>query len=388
MWGRHKKIRQWLEAGVITEEVANAIESYEQDRKKGHFGRGLVNVSVFAILVGVLSIIASNWYLIPGTVKIGTHVLLNLIVGAVALWADRKDKQVWREGAALAFVGLTLTLIVLIGQVLQLTGSVANATLFWMVITFPFFILMGKTYATAVPWMIAFLVTLVLVMEEYVADLPQGYHMYFEMGLPALLPLALMADGNIARFQRWRPALADVCLKTGAIGSAVLASIALSVRADGGLGLRQGLIENPAPIITVLVIGLLALFAHAVLYKFYKGDERLKHGALFALVGLLCITLPFLYPAYGGAVLSALLFIAYWIFVGWIAQGMGKLRIVSIAITLIAIRIFMVYVEVFGSLMDTGIGLIVGGAVMLGLIYAARKLNDRIRGRGSNHVAP
>jgi hypothetical protein len=133
---------------------------------------------------------------------------------------------------------------------------------------------------------------------------------------------------------------------------------------------------------------LAALFAHAALYKFYKGDERLKYGALFALVGLLCITLPFLYPAYGGAVLSALLFIAYWIFVGWTAQGMGKLRIVSIAITLIAIRIFMVYVEVFGSLMDTGIGLIVGGAVMLGLIYAARKLNDRIRARGHSHVAP
>ena len=104
MWGRHKKLKEWVTAGVLTEPQAQAIEAYEAAHKKGHFGRGLVNLSIFAILVGVLSIIASNWYKIPGEVKIGVHLLLNAGIGTFALWADKKGRDVWREGATLASV--------------------------------------------------------------------------------------------------------------------------------------------------------------------------------------------------------------------------------------------------------------------------------------------
>jgi hypothetical protein len=63
---------------------------------------------------------------------------------------------------------------------------------------------------------------------------------------------------------------------------------------------------------------------------------------------------------------------------------MGWPRLISLSITLIAIRIFAVYVEVFGTLFDTGVGLIIGGAVMLGLIALARKLNRRLT-KGNAH---
>ncbi len=65
----------------------------------------------------------------------------------------------------------------------------------------------------------------------------------------------------------------------------------------------------------------------------------------------------------------------------------GHMRVVSLAITVIAIRIYVVYVELFGSLMQTGVGLIIGGVVMLGMIYVARKLNERLTGKGAKNVA-
>lgn len=385
MWSRHKKLKEWVSAGLLAESQAQAIESYEQIRKSGRFGRGLVHLSIFAILVGVLSIIASNWYKIPGEVKIGVHLLLNIGVGLTAFWADRKGKELWREGAALAFIGLTLTLIILVGQVYQLTGNVAGATMLWMAITLPFFLLMGRTYATAVPWMIAFLVTLCFAVEEYVTPLSAPYDDLFYIGIPALLPLALMADGALDIFRRFRPALADVFLKTGCALSAFFASTSLIVTYIGHYSKEFWV--TPSLPLAVLATGLVAIALHAVVYGFYKNRADMKYASLFALVSLLVFIAPFFGPGFGGTLFGALVFITYWVFIGWIAQNAGYMRVVSLAISLIAIRIFFIYVEIFGSLMSTGIGLIVGGVVMLGLIYAARKLNGHLRAKGKLHDA-
>lgn len=385
MWGRHKKLKEWIAAGLLTDAQAAAIQAHEDNRKKGHFGRGLVNLSIFAILVGILSIIASNWYKIPGEVKIGVHVLLNIGIGALALWADKKGKDIWREGAALGFIGLTLTLIILIGQVFQLTGSTAQALMLWMAITLPFFLLMGKTYATSVPWMIAFLTTLVMTCGEYLGDLPEYWQAYFTLGLGALLPLAFMADGIIGAFRRLRPALADVSLKTGVIMSASFASMSIVVWGEiqNSYNYNDFLKEQP---LVILAIGLAGMAAHAFFYRFYKDDPAMKAGALFAMVSLVTQMLPLLAPQAGNSLIAALAFIGYWMFIGWLAQGMGHMRLVSLAITIIAIRIFVVYIELFGSLFTTGVGLISGGVLMLGLIYGARKMNARLTGKGDEHA--
>jgi len=386
MWGRHRKLKEWVAAGLLTDAQASAIQAHEDNRKKGHFGRGLVNLSIFAILVGILSIIASNWYKIPGEVKIGVHVLLNIGIGALALWADKRGKDIWREGAALSFIGLTLTLIVLIGQVFQLTGTTAQALTLWMVITLPFFLLMGKTYATSAPWMIAFLTTLAMVVDEYIGDLSDYWQAYFILGLSALLPLAFMADGMVGLFRRLRPALADVSLKTGVIASALFASMSIIVWGEiqNSYNYDNYLKEQP---LVILALGLAGMAAHAFFYKFYKDAPEMKAGALFALVGLVAQMLPLLAPGAGNSIIAALAFIGYWMFIGWLAQGMGHMRIVSLAITIIAIRIFVIYVEVFGSLLTTGIGLISGGLVMLALIYGARKMNARLTKEGDHAKA-
>lgn len=253
----------------------------------------------------------------------------------------------------------------------------------WMAITLPFFLLMGRTYATAVPWMIAFLVTLGFVVDEYISPMPAPYDDIFTIGIPALLPLALMADGALDIFRRFRPALADVFLKTGFILSASAASVSIIVMHM----MRYDRYQWPTPEIpaAVLVAGLVGLGLHATLYGFYRSHPAMKVAALFASVSLLVFIVPFLVPGSGGPLFAALAFIAYWVFVGWLAQGAGYMRVVSFAITLIAIRIFFIYVELFGSLMSTGVGLIVGGGVMLGLIYAARKLNRHLRAKGGVH---
>lgn len=372
---KHKKLKEWIAAGLLSEAQADAIHAYEEDKKGGRFGRGLIGLSLFAIIVGVLSIIASNWHEIPGEVKIGVHLLLNAIVGYVALNAHKKGHDIWREGASLAFLGLTFTLIILIGQVFQLTGTPGDAVLFWIVITLPFFLLLGRGYMTAVPWMLAFLATIYLAVSEQFRDIPEQYQVSIATAIVTLLPLALMADGTIDIFRKWRPALADVALRTGIVLFAIIASISLAFWPTRGIYVYNDFVFTPVMALIILAVGFAGLAVHAFFHGFYKNDLALRYGALFAGVSMLSIVVPLIAPVGDSAILKAIAFIAYWVLIGWLAQSLHKMRVLSLAITVIAIRIFVVYIEVFGSLMQTGIGLISGGVVMLALIYGARKLN-------------
>lgn len=378
-----KALKDWVSAGLIAEGQADAIAAYEARRRQGHFGRGLVGLSLLAILIGILSVIAANWHQIPGFVKIGAHVFLNIGVGITAWRFSKTSKDLWREGAVFAFLGLTLTLIVLIGQVYQLGGEGADAFLLWLIITLPFFLLLGNSYMSAVPWMAGFLATVGFAIAQKLEVLPPQDRFLLGFGICVLLPLAMMADGKVAIFEKWRPALANASLQCGAVLLATWSSLSLGFwhRTASVVG---GHYDFTARTLIVLLAGLIGIGIHAAFYKCYKSDERMKIGALYGLISLVSICLPLLiyidFP--GRSLLAALAFIAYWIFIGWVGQTLLTLQLVSLAITVIAVRIFLLYIELFGSLMSTGIGLISGGIVMLGLIYAARKLNERITKKG------
>lgn len=378
---KHKKLKEWVAAGLMTDAQAQSIHAYEEDKKGGRFGRGLVGLSIFAILVGVLSIIAANWNEILGSVKISAHALLNAGIGFFAIRCLQKGRALWSEGAAVAFLGLSFTLIILIGQVFQLTGTVADALMFWLVITLPFFLLITRSYMTAVPWMLAFLATVCVVLADKIEMLPESYQSPFVAGLGAFLPLALMADGGVEFFKRHRPALTEVSLKAGLVLSAFLASTSMAMwPANQFSYLREKLLSVPWGL-SILAIGVAAISVHAALHQFYRANPEMRHAARFAFLGLFGFIAPLMVPLGYGHIAPALVFIAYWVALGWLAQSMQYMRIVSVAITVIAFRIFMIYVEVFGSLMDTGLGLICGGGVMLALIYAARRVNKRLRGK-------
>ncbi|PZO85417.1 MAG: hypothetical protein DI626_07435 [Micavibrio aeruginosavorus] len=383
---RHKKLREWAAQGLLTESQAAAIHDYEQARKAGRFGRGLTGLGIFAILVGVLSIIASNWHAIPPLVKIGGHALINVAVGAFAIRAWQTGKELWREGAVLAFLGLSFTLIVLVGQVYQLDGTFGNALAFWLVITLPFFLLLGNGYMTAAPWMFAFLTTIMTVMIERLEPLPLHYQQLFAIGVGALMPPALMADGMWDRFRKLRPALCDSAVRGGAALSIGLASFSLAFMDSGWLDWNKHMLQA-AHVWAIFGAGLAGMAIHAVICKFYEGRSDLKYGAAFALAGFGGFMLPFLLGTPDLGIFSALPFILYWVFIGWYGQITGHMRLLSLSIVVIAIRIFVIYVELFGSLMDTGIGLISGGIVVLVLIAAARRLNKRLQKKGQAYGA-
>jgi hypothetical protein len=196
-----------------------------------------------------------------------------------------------------------------------------------------------------------------------------------------LLPLALMGDGTVNFFRKLRPALSDVALKTGITLSVLQASATLGFWPANQSYSEVMISERHGLVIMIVALGGIAI--HAIVHNFYKNDPEMKGGALLATVSVAATIVPLIFTVGDAAILPAMAFIAYWVFIGWLAQGMHKMRYVSLAITVIAIRIFVIYVELFGSLATQGFGLITGGIVMLALIYAARRLNRRITKGGA-----
>lgn len=389
MFGIHKKLQVWQLAGLISADQATAIAMHEKSRHQGRFGRGMTGLALFAIMIGVLSIIAANWAYIPPVVKIGAHLLLNAGL-CVALWrAFSAGRDTQREAITLLLAGLTLTLIALTGQVLQLGGSYGGALFVWLVAIAPMMLFFGQTRLTAIPGLLAFVGALPVILADYIGHFPDFWLGFYGLLVVVLVPLAMIADGHIRRFRAVRPVWAQVAQRVGFAILTLMASawnifwyetrftqFQTSVN-EIHLTYAQGYMIYLA----VFAAAAIGMSAHWLIYARSEPDRRFYRLTwAYAAISIVMLALPIILPAIESQSLAAILFIAYWGFIGWYAQQTGAMRLLSLSIFVIAMRIYIIYLEAFGGLMSGGFGLISGGVVMLAMLYGARKLNTRLTG--------
>lgn len=386
MPGIHKKLQSWQAQGLLSAEQAAAILTHEQAARRGRFSHGMTGLAIFAIGIGVLSIIAANWAMIPPGVKLGAHLAVNAGLAA-ALWRMR-GRDLWREGLALLLCALTLTLIALIGQVFQLGGSYGAALLVWLVATLPMLLVFGRTRMSVIPGLLALIAGGAVIMFDLTRDLPDLWIGVFVAMYWVLFPLALMADGHVRFFRRWRPCWARLMQRAGWVLLTVGASVATlfwygdRLRELGRMASNAGVDTGTAQALYlgVFVIAALAMAVHWVLYRNDpEAPESYRLGMIHAGVSVGLMALPVMVPGLESGAVAAILFLLYWGFIGWWAQVGGALGLLSLAIFVMAARIYIVYLEAFGGLMSGGFGLISGGVVMLVMIAAARKVNARLK---------
>ena len=79
---------------------------------------------------------------------------------------------------------------------------------------------------------------------------------------------------------------------------------------------------------------------------------------------------------------------ALWLVVAWSAHHARDPRLLNVATAMIGMRILAIYFEVFGTLLDTGVGLVSGGLLTLGLVWLwARKRKQFERELGGSEDA-
>jgi hypothetical protein len=95
---------------------------------------------------------------------------------------------------------------------------------------------------------------------------------------------------------------------------------------------------------------------------------------VFMLVSVVAGFMPFLTPHPRWPVVGAGIFMAYWALIGWTGLRLGYRGLLNTAIVIIALRLVIVYIEVFGDLLSTGVGLIASGVLLIALVWGTRKL--------------
>ena len=75
---------------------------------------------------------------------------------------------------------------------------------------------------------------------------------------------------------------------------------------------------------------------------------------------------------------GALLQVAFLVVLAWTCAQLGRLRAFHVLTALIALRVLVIYFEVFGSMLSTGLGLITGGILTLLMAWAWRRKSTHL----------
>ncbi len=117
----------------------------------------------------------------------------------------------------------------------------------------------------------------------------------------------------------------------------------------------------------------------AFIPKLYPTRSQDTHLAMrVVLITTFIIGATALWHDYRYPVVGAVINIAYMFVLAWAALKIQSIRMFNVMTALICIRLLFIYFEVFGSMLETGIGLVVGGIITLLVVWGWFKKADSL----------
>lgn len=358
-----RKLRAWQQAGLIDAETAQAIRVWEAENGRPLVLWAVIGIAVLSIALGLISVVAANWEDIPVLVRLGVHFAM-LAGAALALWRLGQDRvRPWREEALLfVFGALGLTFFGHLGQAYQTTSPLWQPLGAWLVLFGPLFLLRGKGAPTA----LALIGVLVFAVWDYAVWSRSGPMEVLRFAVPTALPLAFAPIGAVLRYREGRTwfwqRLEELGFAYGLGGASLLAIIAGFERFSRG--------GDSAQMLQVILIWALAGLAAAALTWRARPDPSGQAAAavLAGAAGILLLT----WPLSGNQVMAALLFMALWALVGWMALKGQWRGVFQLAVAVLALRLIVLSFELEDDLLTSGFGLIAAGLLILGIAWGAR----------------
>ena len=190
-----QKLNLWVKNNLIEPSQKQQIMDFEQNRGTPLFFGGMVLLGIFAITLGVISLIAANWEFIPGWVKIFFDIVLLSLIAGGSYYAWSKNHFIWFEAGVFALFMMVGASIGLIGQVFQTNGSFACAGLFWGIITAPL-LAISKRRSLPFCWLILFFSSLLNIpaVEELIWHL---FNWWFWADHPEVALIAILVHTGI-----------------------------------------------------------------------------------------------------------------------------------------------------------------------------------------------
>ena len=120
----------------------------------------------------------------------------------------------------------------------------------------------------------------------------------------------------------------------------------------------------------VLALMVTVGFISALKYLYpYVSDRRIGPFKMILFFNLLTCFTPQIFAHGELPFIGAMSFIILWCLIGWAALQFQMVRLFNFSTAIVGLRIVIVYFEVFGSLLSTGVGMITGGSMTLFLTW-------------------
>ena len=366
------KLNDWEKHRLITGEQKQNIINFENQIRRPMFIYSLVFLSCFCIGLGIIALIAANWEQISPAVKLGIDFILLAVNGAALYWAFGTKHRRLFNGLIILFGLLILGSIGLIAQIYHLPPHGLQFLVLWCLLTLPLLFLAEHPFFPFM-WLMAayaaWLDYLYHTENQYLSFLREEHSLLLSWLIPALLLTAYFILKKCPLSAFAKAAWLWCVILTGCL------TVALDFQFDSSFYHLHTDWKNysawPLQASSLLLLAVLGWFSRR---------DAVRYGVI-ALAVLLAYT--FAVPALASTKLGAdfagaLLTIGLLFLCAVYAYRCQRPHLLNALSVLIALRFFIIYLQVFGTLLTTGLGLIASGMVFLLLAIIWRRINRRL----------
>lgn len=379
--GLESKLERWQQAGVIDADTRGRIAAFERANEKPMLLYALGGLGAVTVAIGIVSIVAANWDAIGKGAKLSVDLLLGAGL-AGGLYVSVQREQRWStEMLTGIYYGFVIASLALVGQIYQLGSPTHHALLAWSLSTLPLMHL-ARTPLLGFIWLAGLIWTQCETSAFYFERIHQrsGYDDAFLGNLVAseiALSVAIyLGAARLPWLVRERPAVSATWTNT--LWTLIVLggfSLGFLFYADIDRGDVLGWSE--------LVVSLIWIALIAGLPRLYPtlGARSILGLRLVLGVTLLTFVLGTVFardemPAVGAIAQTVLLGVT-----AWMVLQLGQVRWFNLMTGLIALRVLVMYFEVFGSMLDTGVGMISGGLLTLLLAWVWKRKSPELAAR-------
>lgn len=360
------KLSDWQKHNLISEYQKQAILDYEAQVKKPLLYYSLLFLSCFCIGIGLIALIAANWDTIPPYLKLVSAYILLSGAGLGVYYSHNATKHYIYEGLIILFALLILATIGLVGQIYQLPNQTFQAILFWTCLTAPLIFITQRPLFPAL-WLFGFALSILdfcYKTPQLHAVLETLFDPHQNLGFCVTLTVLLYLQ---QAFVKTKQIPLFMAVRGWKIALFVFFALWIDVI---GFGWEDNTITLSP---TQWQIYGVALAAFLALWKW--GPERHTSLAFIGLSIFYGYTLLANLLPQCEEILSAMMMLSLLAIAAIFSYQNHHIRLFKAVSLLLALRLFGIYCEVFGSLLTTGLGLIISGIILLSIVWYGRKLS-------------
>jgi uncharacterized membrane protein len=362
-----KKLKQWLDNGLIQEDQFNNLLEYEKNQKKPNYWvYSILSLGIVVLVIGIISIIASNWDDIPDVVKLFTNFLVLFINAFFIFKFNSKEKELFFETTVVLFSLLLFASIGLISQIYHTGGELYEATLFWSFISLPLFMHTKSRFPSHI-WFVIFLPSIAYKITATRTELKNiDFVLIFQIFLPLFLSTMSTFFINHKTESIKRFSLTSIFYS-------MLILISNTFILNSFLGRRLETSDYFLPFM-LISNGLLVVN----LFLNYKNFYSKIFILLIIWALLMNLNLILFSQGKMNKILDVLFFISQWFTLGFLFLKLEKYRLFELSLVIIGIRFLIVYIDLFESLLYTGFGLILSGLLIISICLMYLKYRLKI----------